>query len=41
LLIILNEWGLNQSEVPVQEQPPVPTAEELALIEELKRKGFI
>ena len=42
LLIILNEWGLNQSELPVQEQqPPVPTAEELQLIEELKRKGFI
>jgi len=42
LLIILNEWGLNQSEVPAPEQQtPVPTAEELQLIEELKRKGFI
>ena len=42
LLIILNEWGLNQSELPVQEeQSPVPTAEELKIIEELKRKGLI
>ncbi|AWE08576.1 hypothetical protein DCE79_14890 [Lysinibacillus sp. 2017] len=42
LLIILNDWGLNQSSTPAQEEtPPVPTAEELKLIEELKRKGLI
>lgn len=42
LLILLNDWGLNQSEFPVQEvQSPVPTAEELKMIEELKRKGLI
>ena len=42
LLIILNDWGLNQSELPVQEeQSPVPTPEELKIIEELKSKGLI
>jgi hypothetical protein len=42
LLILLNDWGLNQSELPVQEeQSPVPTPEELKIIEELKRKGLI
>jgi len=42
LLIILNDWGLNQSDFPVQEvQSPIPTAEELKMIEELKRKGLI
>ena len=42
LLIILNDWGLNQSELPVQEeQSPVPTPEELKMIEELKSKGLI
>ncbi len=42
LLIILNDWGLNQCEIPNQEETsPVPTAEELKLIEELKRKGLI
>ncbi|MDQ6598090.1 DUF262 domain-containing protein [Bacillus salipaludis] len=42
LLILLNDWGLNQSDFPVQEvQSPIPTAEELKMIEELKRKGLI
>jgi hypothetical protein len=42
LLIILNDWGLNQSGTPVQEeQSPVPTPEESKIIEELKRKGLI
>ena len=42
LLIILNDWGLNQSELPVQEeQSPVPTPEELKMIEGLKSKGLI
>ncbi|PEQ91761.1 hypothetical protein CN481_15855 [Bacillus sp. AFS006103] len=42
LLILLNDWGLNQSDFPVQEvQAPTPTAEELKMIEELKRKGLI
>lgn len=42
LISILNDWGLNQSEFPVQEeQSPVPTPEELKIIEELKRKGLI
>lgn len=42
LLIILNDWGLNQCEIPnQQESTPVPTAEELKIIEELKRKGLI
>ncbi|MCS5503504.1 DUF262 domain-containing HNH endonuclease family protein [Lysinibacillus sp. A4] len=42
LLIILNDWGLNQCEIPNQEEStPVPTAEELKIIEELKRKGLI
>ncbi|MDM5326783.1 DUF262 domain-containing HNH endonuclease family protein [Neobacillus sp. CF12] len=42
LLILLNDWGLNQSDLPVQdEQSPIPTVEELKMIEELKRKGLI
>jgi uncharacterized protein with ParB-like and HNH nuclease domain len=42
LINILNDWGLNQSVHPVQEEhPPVPTPEELRIIEELKRKGLI
>ncbi|RBP66758.1 uncharacterized protein with ParB-like and HNH nuclease domain [Alkalibaculum bacchi] len=41
LIQLLNEWGLNHSDEPVVEESPVPTAEELKLIEELKRKGFI
>lgn len=42
LLIILNDWGLNQCEIPNQEEStPVPTAKELKIIEELKRKGLI
>ncbi|MHC0037927.1 DUF262 domain-containing protein [Pseudoneobacillus sp. C159] len=42
LLILLNEWGLNQSGTPVQEgQSPVPTPEELKMIEEFKKKGLI
>jgi uncharacterized protein with ParB-like and HNH nuclease domain len=42
LLFLLNEWGLNQADIPVlEEQPPVPTAEDLKMIEELKRKGLI
>jgi uncharacterized protein with ParB-like and HNH nuclease domain len=42
LLIILNDWGLNQSDLPVQEeQSSVPTPEELKKIEEFKRKGYI
>ncbi|OES44592.1 DUF262 domain-containing protein [Domibacillus iocasae] len=42
VLITLRDWGLNQSEFPVQEeQSPVPTPEESKIIEELKRKGLI
>jgi len=42
LLIILNDWGLNQSNTSAQDETsPVPTAEELKMIEELKRKGLI
>ncbi|WP_226528159.1 DUF262 domain-containing protein [Metabacillus niabensis] len=42
LLILLNDWGLNQTNFPVQEeQSPIPTAEESKMIEELKRKGLI
>ncbi|WP_046173338.1 DUF262 domain-containing protein [Domibacillus indicus] len=42
VLITLMDWGLNQSEFPVQEeQSPVPTPEESKIIEELKRKGLI
>ncbi|MGY3717662.1 DUF262 domain-containing protein [Sutcliffiella cohnii] len=42
LLNLLNNWGLNQPDFPVEEgQSPVPTAEELKMIEELKRKGLI
>ncbi|NHM30673.1 DUF262 domain-containing protein [Neobacillus terrae] len=42
LLNLLNDWGLNQPDFPVQlVQSPVPTAEELKMIEELKRKGLI
>jgi len=42
LLVLLNDWGLNQPDFPVQEvQSPVPTAEELKMIEELKKKGLI
>ncbi|PEC50296.1 DUF262 domain-containing protein [Bacillus sp. AFS096315] len=42
VLILLNVWGLNHSDLPVQEEhSPVPTTEELKLIEELKRKGLI
>ncbi len=42
LLKLLNDWGLNQPNFPAQvSQPHVPTAEELKIIEELKRKGLI
>lgn len=42
LLIILNDWGLNQPNTSAQDETsPVPTAEELKMIEELKRKGLI
>ncbi|MNC31573.1 hypothetical protein D3C75_798990 [compost metagenome] len=42
LLKILNDWGLNQTELLAQEdQPPVPTAEEIKMIEDFKRKGLI
>lgn len=42
LLIILNDWGLNQPNTSAQDEiSPVPTAEELKMIEELKRKGLI
>ncbi|XKE94427.1 DUF262 domain-containing HNH endonuclease family protein [Metaplanococcus flavidus] len=42
VLTILNDWGLNQPDFPVQEElSPVPTAEELKIIDELKRKGLI
>ncbi|MBY0098779.1 DUF262 domain-containing protein [Mesobacillus maritimus] len=42
LLVLLNDWGLNQPDFPVQEvQSPIPTAEELKMIEELKKKGLI
>ncbi|WP_225316103.1 HNH endonuclease family protein [Lysinibacillus fusiformis] len=42
LLIILNDWGLNQPNTSTQDETStVPTAEELKMIEELKRKGLI
>ncbi len=42
LLIILNDWGLNQPNTSAQDETStVPTAEELKMIEELKRKGLI
>ncbi|GGA91715.1 DUF262 domain-containing protein [Ornithinibacillus halotolerans] len=42
LLNLLNDWGLNKPEFPTQQvQPPTPTDEDLKMIEELKRKGFI
>ncbi len=42
LLIILNDWGLNQPNTSAQDEiSTVPTAEELKMIEELKRKGLI
>ena len=42
LLKLLNDWGLNQPNFPDRVlQPHVPTAEELKIIEELKRKGLI
>lgn len=42
LLIILNDWGLNQPNTSAQDETsPVPTAEELKMIEELKSKGLI
>ncbi|MEK4164844.1 DUF262 domain-containing protein [Bacillus sp. FSL W8-0672] len=42
LAILLNDWGLNQTNLPVQdEHSKIPTAEESKIIEELKRKGLI
>jgi uncharacterized protein with ParB-like and HNH nuclease domain len=42
LIVLLNEWGLNQISFPIQkEQSPVPTAEESKMIHELKSKGLI
>lgn len=42
LLIILSDWGLNQPNTSTQDETStVPTAEELKMIEELKRKGLI
>lgn len=42
LLMLLKDWGLNQSDLPVQEEhSTIPTAEESNIIEELKRKGLI
>ena len=42
LLIILNDWGLNQFSTPAQEESPSgPTAEELEIIEEFNRKCLI
>jgi uncharacterized protein with ParB-like and HNH nuclease domain len=42
LLIILNDWGLNHPNTSAQDETsPVPTAEELKMIEELKSKGLI
>lgn len=42
ILMILNEWGLNQLEFLVsEEEENIPTEEELRMIEDLKRKGFI
>ncbi|WP_301110027.1 DUF262 domain-containing protein [Sporosarcina sp.] len=42
LLIVLNDWGLNQPNISVQDETSsVPTAEELKMIGELKRKGLI
>ncbi|MDR4228350.1 DUF262 domain-containing protein [Bacillus mojavensis] len=42
LLMLLKDWGLNQSDLPVQEEhSTIPTAKESKIIEELKRKGLI
>jgi len=42
LIALLNEWGLNQANFPKQsEELSIPTAEDLKMIEELKRKGLI
>ena len=41
LFELMIQWGFNQSELNEQDEPPVPTLEELKAIEELKRKGFI
>lgn len=42
ILMILNEWGLNQLEFLIsEEEENIPTEEELRIIEDLKRKGFI
>lgn len=42
LLTILNDWGLNQSNISTQdENSTVPTAEDLKMIKDLKRKGLI
>lgn len=42
LLIIFNEWGLNQLQFSIQDDSkPMPTAEDLEKIDELRSKGFI
>lgn len=41
LLMLLKDWGLNQSDLPVEEHSIIPTAKESKIIEELKRKGLI
>ncbi|TCI23512.1 DUF262 domain-containing protein [Exiguobacterium sp. SL-9] len=42
LLIIFNEWGLNQLQFSIQDDSkPMPTAEDLKKIDELRSKGFI
>lgn len=41
LLNLMVQWGFNQSELAGQDEPLVPTAEELKAIEEFKKKGFI
>jgi len=41
LFELMIQWGFNQAEFNEQDEPPVPTLEELKAIEEFRRKGFI
>lgn len=41
LFELMTEWGFNQQELNHQDEPLVPSTEELKAIEEFKRKGFI
>jgi len=41
LIELMNKWGVNQPDTITQTEKPIPTAEELKIIEDLKQKGFI